>query len=312
MPESTQDHPRARVFISCGQAKESEEATVASSIAGRLQELGFDPYVAVQEQTLRGLKENIFGQLNNTEYFIFVDFRREPLARTDPPVHRGSLFSHQELAIASFLDIPVLALQEAGTKKEDGILRFIQANAIGFTDRHLLPNVITDEVQRRKWNPRWRNELVLDRERGQFSDATRVGGMQPSLSQGRFFHINVCNLHRTKTATNCYAYLERAINLQTSTEIQLKAVEFKWAGYVLPNAHIPPGKKRAFDAFWIAHDHPTSLQFNVYCDASDYMPQIQGEGRYELQYLVLSDNFSPTRKSFTLTLRSALSSTTLE
>jgi hypothetical protein len=79
MEESQETELRARVFISCGQNKESDEVVIASAIRDRLQELGFDPYIAVQEQTLRGLKENIFRQLSECEYFIFVDFRRERL-----------------------------------------------------------------------------------------------------------------------------------------------------------------------------------------------------------------------------------------
>jgi hypothetical protein len=304
---------RARVFISCGQAKETDEVQVASGIASRLQELGFDPYVAVQEQTLRGIKENIFGQLSNSEYFIFVDFKRDRLGSTKPPLHRGSLFSHQELAIASFLDIPVLAMQESGVKQDDGILHFLQANAISFTDRHLLPNVIADKVQERGWDPRWRNQLILELEPAQFSDANRVeySQGQQRYFPGRFFHIDVRNLHRDKTATNCYAYMERAINLDTSTEIPVRAVEFKWAGYILPNANIPPATARRFDAFWIAHDLPTKMQFNVYSDATDYIPAIEGEGQYELSYLILADNFPPSRRSFILTLSKSLALTRL-
>src|SRR5438552_11625918 len=153
---------RARVFISCGQSKHSDEVETAQKIARRLQELGFDPYIAVEEQTLRGLKENIFSQLEKSEYFVFVDFKREQLAGSDPPVHRGSLFSHQELALASFVDIPVLAFQEKGVRPHDGILRFLQANCTPFTDRHLLPNVIADAVQERNWNSNFRNDLVLE------------------------------------------------------------------------------------------------------------------------------------------------------
>src|SRR5436190_19996924 len=114
--------PRARIFISCGQSKESDEPQVAREIAVRLERLGFDPYIAVAEQTLRGVKENIFEQLRKSEYFLFVDFKREFLVGTEPPVCRGSLFSHQELAIASFLDIDVLAFQENGVKRTDGLL----------------------------------------------------------------------------------------------------------------------------------------------------------------------------------------------
>jgi len=106
MQKNLSDEPRARVFISCGQSKGTDEEVTASAVAGRLEKLGFDPYVAVQEQTLRGLKENIFEQLAKSEYYIFVDFKREELAKTTPPVCRGSLFSHQEFALASYSIFP--------------------------------------------------------------------------------------------------------------------------------------------------------------------------------------------------------------
>ena len=94
---------RARVFISCGQSKDTDEPKIAEKISKRLTALGFDPYVAVAQQSLRGLKENIFEQLSRSEYFLFVDFKRERLEGTSD--HRGSLFSNQELALASFLEI---------------------------------------------------------------------------------------------------------------------------------------------------------------------------------------------------------------
>jgi hypothetical protein len=303
-----QERPRARVFISCGQSRHSDEVATASDLAARLRELGFDPYIAVQEQTLRGIKENIFEQLSKSEYFIFVDFKREQLVVSGPLTCRGSLFSHQELALASYLDIPLLAFQESGVKRDDGILRFLQANATEFTDRHLLSSVIADQVRRRDWDPGWRNEIVLERDAAQHGDAQFFG----TQDFGRFFHIAVRNRHRHKTATNCYVYLEKATKLDPFTEIPLNAAEFKWAGYVQPNAHIPPGTARRFDAFYIRHDLPSRLQFNVFADSTEFIPRIEGEGRYELRYLVVSDNFPPTRGSFVVELGRLLDSTTLK
>jgi len=112
---------RPRVFISCGQNKATDEVDVARLIRQRLQELGFDPYVAVEEQSLRGLTENICSQLENSECFIFVDFKREQLAECQQTDYRGSVFSHQELALASLLQIPVAAFQENGVKSDDGM-----------------------------------------------------------------------------------------------------------------------------------------------------------------------------------------------
>jgi len=217
-----------------------------------------------------------------------------------------------ELALASFLEIDVLALQEQGVKQGDGISGFIQGNAIPFSERRRLPDLVTENVQRRvesrTWDPRWRNELALTREPEYFADATQI----PAGTQGRFFHIGVHNRHRRKTAMNCCVYLEKAAALDPAAKILVKTVEFKWEGYMLPNAHIQPGTVRKFDAFWIQHDQPNQVKFNMFCDASYFYPQIEGPGRYELTYLVMADNFPPTRRSFMLTLNSLLNDTSLE
>jgi hypothetical protein len=55
---------RARVFMRCGHNKDTNEVTIAQQMVVRLEKLGFDPYIAVQEQTLGGLQENIFRQLS--------------------------------------------------------------------------------------------------------------------------------------------------------------------------------------------------------------------------------------------------------
>jgi len=297
---------RARVFISCGQRKNSDEVSIVSEIQDRLCTLGFDPYVAVQEQTLRGLKENLFEQLSKSEYFVFVDFKREALDSSS--IHRGSLFCHQELAIASYLDIPVLAFQESGVKTDDGILRFIQANALSFSDRHLLPNLIANEVNKRKqtWDPRWRNELVLERDPKQYS-LSRL----PDGTLSRFFHIGVHNRHRNKTARNCCAYLVKATRADTNTGIPVKQVELRWAGYDQPNAYIFPKRVRPFDGFYIREDLPTCLQFNLFATGTDFIPNIAGEGSYELEYLVVSENFPEARTSLVLTLAPSLDATSL-
>jgi hypothetical protein len=313
MPTDSSDSARARVFISCGQAKDSDEVEIAAEIGHRIEELGFEYYIAVQEQSLRGLKENIFGRLENSEYFIFVDFKREQLVGGvgDPPVCRGSLFSHQELAIASYLDITPLVFQESGVKLRDGILPFVQANANQFTDRRRLPSIIADEVQRRRWDPNWRNELVLGR-----PDPTQHGDAQMLVmgrqKTGRFFHIEVYNRHPRKMARNCYVYLERATRLDPPSSINVKAVEIKWEGYTLPNAHIPPLIVRRFDGFYILHDDPTRLCFQLFTDSTAFIPDVHGVGKYELHYSVVADDFPTARGSFLLNLNHSLSATTLE
>lgn len=304
------EKPRARVFISCGQDKATDEPEIASEIKNKLSDLGFDPYVAVVEQTLKGLKDNLFKRLKESEYFVFVDFKRERLDSTD--LHRGSLFSHQELAIAASFDIEVIALQEQGVKKLDGMLSALQANPITFSRREEVSELVAQEVKQRmcggKWDPCWKNELVLVQKPDYFTDPI----VREINATGKFFHIGVHNRHRSKIAMDCRAYLECAIDLQSGREIALKIVELKWEGYMLPYAHVQAMKERKFDAFWLLHDHPSVLQFSCFCDASNFMPQISTPGTYQLDYLVLANNFPPVRKSFKLTLDAQLAKTTFE
>ena len=106
---------KAKVFISCGQRKNTDEVMIADQISNRLSQKGYEPYIAVQQQSLNGLKENIFNELSTSEYFVFIDFKREFIAFDKEALsksieYRGSLFCHQELALASYLDILLICI----------------------------------------------------------------------------------------------------------------------------------------------------------------------------------------------------------
>ncbi len=297
---------RARVFISCGQSKDSGEIQTAHEIFEKLTQLGYDPYIAVEEQTLLGVKENIFRQIEASEYFVFIDFKRERLAPNSgacvlpawgtKAIYRGSLFSHQELAVASYLNIPWIAFSEDGVKQQDGLLRFLQGNSQPFTDRDSLPSQVVKTIQCKGWDPLWKNQITLFRETQQFTDATR----QPPNAKARFFHVEVKNLHRYKAAINCRVYLDEIRNIKNDENIPLQVVEFKWAGYTLPDAVIRPGSRRRFDAFYVLHQDPTRLEFNLFTDSTEFIPRIPGPGDFKMSYAVISENFQVARGAFAL------------
>lgn len=216
--------------------------------------------------------------------------------------------------MASYLGLQVLAFRESGVKLE-GLLSFIMGNLIKFEfeDRNTLPDRIADEVTGRvrsgEWNQHWRNEIVIDSDTEPTKHDDRPGG---ELS--RFFGITVRNRHRSKAATNCFVYLERATKLDDlgGIPMPLQTFELKWEGFLLPNANIPPAQRRRFDAFHVSHACPTKVQFSrMFSDWSELFPPIDTEGRYKLEYLVLSDNFPAARGSFILNLACQLDSTTL-
>jgi hypothetical protein len=285
MPET--EKLRARVFISCGQRKDSDEPEIAQRIAARLTTLGYDPYVAVQRQSLRSIRENIFAALRDSEYFLFVDFPRErliPFVGTASEC-RGSLFSHQELAIASYLDMESLVFREEGVRDLEGIMGHLQANSTPFADRSSLPELVAAEVQKR-WNPGWRNTLhvALD------SESPHRATIDGTDIHGQFFLLRVDNRHRSTAARDCTAYIKSVTDIGTGEALPIATAELKWAGVSIPTVSIMPSSHREVDGVWIPESAPNQPQFSVLTDSTRHVPRLRGPGRWLITYLVVSSN----------------------
>jgi len=314
---------KAKVFISCGQQSEAEREA-AKEMAQELLSLGFEPYVAVQQQSLGGLKENIFRQLSDSEYFLFVDFRREQLGESGP--WRGSLFSNQELAIASYLDLKFMGFQQNGVARE-GVLSFLQGNCVGFDDPAELRGLVRSRVNELEWVPNWKSKLLLERDANENSYGSFVGGPVDSV---RWFHLRVRNLSAYKTAVGCRAYIGRVAKLDhrfmTGVPPGLgkpdgvsdalgtvgKPVELKWGGYVFPDVIIPPGRSRDLDAGFIEADKPNILQFKSFRDSPEYGGYLQGPDEFVVTYVVISENFPETELSVEVTLGNTMQDARVE
>ena len=201
MPDS---ELKPKVFISCGQ-RTPQETDIAERIRKKLLCEGYDAYVAVQQQTLRDLQHNIFNELDDSEYIVFVDFKREALVpdsvKDDQTIGefrkkcqwRGSLFCHQELAVASYLEMTaegelgIVAFHQKGLDPEDGMMGALQVNSKVFEDPDSLPERVAAHA-REKWKREWRNQLRLERVQPEPS-----GGADPEAL--KFFHIGVNNSH---------------------------------------------------------------------------------------------------------------------
>jgi len=303
---------RARIFLSCGQNKSSEEPQIAKDVAQKLTDThGFDCYIAVREQSLLGLRENIFRQLENSDYFLFIDFKREAIGEeTGAPVHRGSLFSHQELAIASFLNIPALVLHEKGVKERDGIVGIVQGNSVQFSDRSQLANTISgmiaEKLKKGEWSNTSRNVLTLEA-----IPTPVVATVYPVGNVSHFFHISVRNNHHRKTALGIFAYLESITNLQTQKLQRPETIELKWAGTPLPAVPIGPETSRKFDALCIPHVVPLKPFFATVSDSTQFSITIDTPGRYRLTYSLVSQNFPVATKNFVLEFANDLAKVTL-
>lgn len=295
--------PKAKVFVSCGQ-RESFERQAAERIGEVLQEAGYEYYIAAAEASLTGLKENIYRQLEGSEYILFVDFRREQLANLQ--AFRGSLFSHQELAVAAYLGLEWMPFQQEGVER-NGIMGFVQSNVIPFSDPGDLPTLVRTQIETLGWSPNWKNAVVIERDPTEHVDIANQAAQMT-----RFLHLTVRNLNPRKAALNCVGYLERIKNSGTGQELPLKTVELRWAGYTLPNATILGRSQRDLDLGYVFHTSPQMLCFNSFTTSSEYMPPLPGPGVFELDYVVMAENFPPARATFRLTLRRQLSQLQVE
>jgi hypothetical protein len=324
---------KAQIFLSCGQNE--KELAIARKIQNKIHAMSryqFDCYVAALVQDLDGLITNIFRKIEEADYFIFVDFRREELRGRK--IHRGSLFANQELAIASFLRFrskkeavllqnEVLLLQEKGMMPLDGMLSSIQGNVRleTFPSRRTLPTLIAkivrEKCEQKKWTDKTRNTLAL-------SIYPKTIPEPPKKEDGSIaqpFHVMVKNLHYGKAACNCYAYLEEVEKLDEKGKVienvtdkrNWEIPELKWAGTLMPFTRIAPTpadasqpRYRIFDAFWFTQKAGEAIDMKFFHAASstDWFPHKLEFGCYRLVYLVVSDNFAPVQASFDFEFKS--------
>ncbi|MGA7861649.1 MAG: hypothetical protein WCB19_07305 [Thermoplasmata archaeon] len=290
---------KARVFISCGQ-KFDEEKRLARETRSLIRRLGFAPYLAFRVQASKALTEGIYARLRTADYFLFVDFVREVLDSTTD--RRGSIFSNQELAIASYLELDSLYFVEAGVKQRDGIIGAIQGNAIRFSDRSKLLSQVEEGIHEALWGASQRHELRIERNPTQFSHARLpVDAAETQWVEALYYHIGLRNLHERTLATGCIVQVLKIRDLTHGTESTPDPVEMKFKHINLPIVSIPPGSTRQFDGMFVTFPAPQTAILGIfsrtYIDSQDAVRQhtLNGPGDFEVDLVAFSREFSPAR-----------------
>jgi hypothetical protein len=135
----------------------------------------------------------------------------------------------------------------------------------------------------------------------QFAETGHRYPTQPGVVRPvRFYHIEVENHHCSKTAFNCYGYLEHIKDVKKGKALDIKLVEYKWRGVVFPNVIIPYGASRELDAFHVYHDAPSQLRLGSFTDSPEHVHILSRPGDYELFFGVHSENFGHTSSAFLL------------
>jgi hypothetical protein len=149
-----------KVFISCGQASR-EEKDAANNIASWFDDQGFEPYVAIEVQSILDLNLGVINELKSSDYYLFINFRREKVFSDDGDFYRGSVYTNQELAIAYTLGFDkMIFLNQVDTRRE-GMFASIVSNTPEFKSfDDVLPTVI-EAVDKAQWDPNYSRNLVI-------------------------------------------------------------------------------------------------------------------------------------------------------
>jgi hypothetical protein len=277
-----------RVFISCGQATE-EERRVASAIRACFEDAGFRPYVAIQAQSIQDVNSAIISELKAADYYVFVDFPRDPLPHADGPQHRGSLFTHQELAIAYTLGFEKAIFLQSKDVKLEGLLRYIASNSAKFSQADDALVALKQLVEERRWDPAYSRHMVV--QGIHWSDAIlSFASHTGEALVGRFLYLDIENRRADVAAFNCIARLASlegppgtAINHSDRSHLKVTG----HPGFVQT---IWPAGTGAFDLLVVKQ------QGGAVClnNALDVIPKpqlVSKPGPYLLHYEVLAEAF---------------------
>jgi hypothetical protein len=279
-----------RVFISCGQRTPAEREA-AKATKRWFKRRGFEPYVAIQAQTLADVNSGIIDQLRRADFFVFVDFRRERIVRSHkrkpgPHSYRGSLFTNQELAIAYFLQFDtVIFLQQQGVAL-DGLMQYMGSNAERFSrPEHVVPIV---KRLARLWSPSYSRHLALGNTR---LSETLMYGDHTGQRLVRTFYVDVHNHRHDVGALDAVARLQHIVHPDGTIHRDIDTSPLKVTGQPGYKQVIWPQSHVAWDSLSVAMDQPSTVYLNSALDVIPRSPLISSPGKYRLAYEVFAQNF---------------------
>ncbi len=284
---------KARVFISCGQSTDREKS-IGLEVERYFRGRGFETYFAEKVHSPEALTEHIFRFLKESEYFVFIDFKRCTLTDAE---FRGSLFVSQEIAIATFLKIPGLGFMEKGIKRE-GILNFQIHNAFYFEDGTEIINKLREETS--EWQTDSVNELLLLYNSDNDSRGVVLNN-DPKLITD-WWHVEVVNRNLHKHALACSGYVTKIKIMESDILWEIPTIELIWSGIGVETVNILAGSKRELDGFFLIRGS-NEVRFHVRRMTTDnlrFNMPVLSPGNYLIEYSVISSNFQIASSEFVL------------
>jgi hypothetical protein len=246
-----------------------------------LRGLGFDPYVAAQVQSILDLNGEIIGELKRSDFFLFIDFRREEV---EADQWRGSLFTHQEAAIAYSLGFQkMLFLRQRGVRSE-GMLAYIVSNVPCF-DRHAdVVQSARQAIFQAGWVPAYSRNLIVSNLRWgrQVNYRDHTGEISVQILHGDIENRRP-DVGSVGAVARLSAYIANGNRLESPDKSHLKVSgQPGYAQTILPGSH------GAFDFLALALGRPHTLTLNSALDVRPRGTLIDEPGDYILEYEVFA------------------------
>jgi hypothetical protein len=279
-----------KIFVSCGQASE-EERDAAAELKKWLRDQGFHPYVAIQAQSIQDVNTAIISELKASDYYIFIDFPREHLHNNPDGLQRGSLFTHQELAIAYILGFEKVLFLRYKNNKLEGLLRYMASNAIIFSTPKEAIEKVKSSIIERRWNPDYTRHLIPTNLR--WSESIMRYGSHSTGENfiGKFLYIDIKNLRSDLAAFNTVARLSSIYDSAGKPILVTDQSHLKVTGQPGYSQTIWPESHGAFDLLIVKADQTGAICLNSSLDLRPKPLIINQSGQYTLFYEVLSESF---------------------
>ena len=306
----------ALVFVSCGQGCEKERKT-AARVKQWLEGQGYEVFVALETQSLSDLNSGTIGHLKRADYFLFIDFPREYLSKDGKSISdkkRGSLYTHQELALSYLLGFPEAIFLKHENVELKGIAQFMMANATTFTDFSEVPEKVEELVTNRNWSSNYSRHLIAhvnnDFVQIKYFDHTDRNGRDDLVA---FAQIE--NRRSDTAASHTVAKLLKIEKLDPDRKITLDSPDksqLKWAGHLQGyDCLILPTSKEKFSLFAIEAKNPTKVNLHSDLDVVPRNPIIETVGCYHLTYEVYSLELPPLTFTVELNLTDSSSNSSV-
>lgn len=297
-----------KVFISCGQASD-DERKVASDLNSWFSDEGYNPYLAIETQSILDLNAGIIDQLKTSDFYLFINFKREKLSDDNGGLYRGSLFTNQELAISYALRFEkMLMLNQKGVKHE-GMHKFMVSNIPEFADPEEVVDEVKKAVQKANWSPTYSRLLVFHN-----------SGWGPSVNysdhtgqrQIRVFHGHIKNSRMDCGAIDTVARLAFITYPNGNREQSPDRSHLKVSGQPGYAQTIWPESTGTYDLLSLDMNNQSQIFLNSSHDVNPRHPLISQNGEFFLEYEIFSQGFPPLRFSLRLNVTGGHSTTQVE